>query len=101
MNIIELAKVIRSKNSGPFKITLDVIFKDEKKYNYVKNANVITPELIAKLYQISKDDIIAFTWYEQGRALKVTIPRTIPSGSPGDTDVYGCQQHAPMLNINI
>lgn len=101
INIIDVAKVIRSKNSGPFKLTIDVIFKDEEKYKFAKNSNVITPELIADLYHLSKDQIVAFTWYDQGRALKVTIPRSIPSGSPGDTDVYGCQQHAPMLKIKF
>ena len=31
-NIRELAQVIRSKNSGPFELTLDIIFKDFETY---------------------------------------------------------------------
>ncbi len=101
MNIIDMAKVIRSKNSGPFKITIDVIFKDYDMYNKAKSSGVLTMDLISQLYKISNEKIVAFEWYEQGKALKVTIRRNIPSGSPGDTDVYGCQQHAPMLSIDI
>jgi len=29
------------------------------------------------------------------------MKRIIPSGSPGDTDVYGAQQHGPLLNMEV
>lgn len=40
--LYELAKVIRSKNSGPFKITLDILFDEKSKYEKVKNSGVLT-----------------------------------------------------------
>ena len=42
-----------------------------------------------------------FTEYPAGNAFKATIPRLIPSGDVGDTDVYGAQQHAPLLEVEI
>jgi hypothetical protein len=48
-----IAMVIRSKNAGPFEITLDVIFSSREDYEAVKRANVITRELIAKLYHVA------------------------------------------------
>ena len=39
--------------------------------------------------------------YDVAYAIKITIPRLVPSGDPGDTDVYGAQQHAPLLDIEI
>jgi hypothetical protein len=30
--ITDLAAVIRSKNAGPFELTLDILFKEEKHY---------------------------------------------------------------------
>lgn len=101
MNITEMAKVIRSKNSGPFKLTFDIIFKDRALYNRAKDSNAITTGLVSNLYNISEEKVVALAWYDQGKALKITIRRPIPSGSPGDTDVYGCQQHAPLLGIDI
>ena len=43
--LYDLAQVIRSKNSGPFQTTLDVIFDDEALYQQIKNSGQITPEL--------------------------------------------------------
>ena len=35
MRLYELAKVLRSKNSGPYEITLDILFDDPEKYRRV------------------------------------------------------------------
>jgi len=101
VNIKELAAVIRSKNAGPFELTLDIIFKNKEIYEKVKKTEVINKDLIAKLYGITIDSIIAFKEYDKANAIKITIIRPKVSGDPGDSDVYGCQQHAPLLNIEI
>jgi hypothetical protein len=97
----DLATVIRSKNSGPFELTLDIIFKDKETYKQVIGAKVITPEMIAGLYQISIDKIIAFVEFDPANAIKITMARPMPAGNPGDNDVYGAQQHGPLLGINL
>ncbi|MBC7294459.1 MAG: DUF4387 family protein, partial [Thermoleophilia bacterium] len=33
--------------------------------------------------------------------LKITLVRPLPSGSVGDTDIYGAQQHAPLLGLLV
>jgi len=101
VNIRDLAAVIRSKNSGPFELTLDIIFKDEETYNKVKAAKAITPELIAGLYRVPVRDVIAFVEFDPAQAIKATIVRPRASGDIGETDVYGAQQHAPLLGIEI
>ena len=42
-----------------------------------------------------------FTPYDAAFAFKATLPRLVPSGDFGDTDVYGCQQHAPLLDVDL
>ena len=61
---------------------------------------VLDAPLIARLYDVPEEDVL-FTPYPAGLAFKATIPRKIPAGDIGDTDVYGCQQHAPMLDVDI
>jgi len=34
-------------------------------------------------------------------AIKITVPRAFPSSDPQDNDVYGAQQHAPLLDLQI
>lgn len=101
VSIVELAKVIRSKNSGPFELTLDIIFKDELSYQKAVQSKVINKELICRLYAIKEEDIIDIVEFPQALAIKITIVRRRPSGSLGETDVYGAQQHAPLLKIKI
>lgn len=99
--LFELAKVLRSKNSGPFELTLDVIFDSKEKYDLVKNSGVITKDLVCKLYNIKAEDILCLMFFDPALAFKITIKRPIDSGSIGETDVYGAQQHAPLMGVEI
>ena len=56
--LIDVASVIRSKNSGPYELTFDVIFKDFDMYNKVKAAKAIDEKAFCRLYNIPESDII-------------------------------------------
>ncbi len=96
-----LAKTIRSKNAGVDKITFDVIFTERANYERVKKAAVLTRETIAKLYGIPRERICDFVEFDPANAIKFTIYRLRPSGSPGDPDIFGSQQYAPLLDIDV
>ncbi len=51
--------------------------------------------------RMGTDHNVLFTVYDAGYAFKATLPRRIPSGDLGDTDVYGAQQHAPLIDVMI
>lgn len=97
----DLAKVIRSKNSGPFELTFDVIFNDEEIYQKVKKSGFLTPELFCNLYKIRSDQLVAFVWFDSAIAFKATIIRPHDSGSFGERDTYGAQQAAPLTLLEI
>jgi len=99
-NLVDLASILRSKNAGPLNITFDIIFSDKKIFNRVKNSKVINKKLISKLYKIAEEDILIME-FGVVRAIKITIPRKLTSGDIFDTDIYGCQQHGPLLSIKI
>jgi len=98
--IRDIAKACKSKNAGPFEVTLDVVFDERSMYERVRATGVLGPELFARLYKVRPEDVL-FTEYPAGNAFKATIPRLVPSGDVGDTDVYGAQQHAPLLDVEI
>jgi len=98
--ISEIATVCKSKNAGPFELTIDVVFGSRELYDRVAATGVLGPALIARLYGVSENQVL-FTPYPAGNAFKATIPRRIPSGDVGDTDIYGAQQHAPLLDVDI
>jgi len=98
--ISEIAKVCRSKNAGPFDLTIDVAFDDRAIFEKVKATGVLSAALFAKLYGVKESDVL-FTVYAPGLAFKATLPRLRSSGDIGDTDVYGAQQHAPLLDVEV
>jgi len=98
--IRDIAKVCKSKNAGPFDLTIDVVFEDDATFEKVRATGVLCPALFARLYGVREEDVL-FTPYPAGRAFKATLPRLIVAGDIGDTDVYGAQQHAPLLEIEI
>jgi hypothetical protein len=99
--LTELAAVIRSKNAGPYELTIDVLFKQEQDYLFLKEVNFFTKELFARLYGVGEDKIINVVYFDPAAAVKCTMVRRVVSGSPGDTDIYGAQQHAPLLSLKV
>ena len=97
----DLASTIRSKNAGVNQITFDIIFPDRESYRRVLATEAITRESIAKLYGIPVSRISDFVLFEPANAIKFTLYRLRPSGSPGDWDILGCQQYGPLLDIEI
>jgi hypothetical protein len=97
----EVVAIVRSKNAGPFRLTLDILFSDQGVYERVSRSGLITAESIAALYRIPIEQIVTFVAFDPGRAIKATLVRPVSSGNVGDGDVYGAQQHAPLLDIRI
>lgn len=97
--LIDIASVVRSKNSGPYELTLDIIFKDRADYERAKKSGVITAQLIARLYRVSELDVAGIIPFDPAAAIKITLKRPLVSGDVGETDVYGAQQHAPLLDL--
>ena len=101
MKLRDVAAVIRSKNSGPFELTFDIIFKDGDLFQRVYEAGVITRELFAKLYNLPVENVTAVIGFSPANAIKATLVRPIPSGALGERDVYGAQQHVPLFDVEI
>jgi hypothetical protein len=95
--LFDCADVIRSKNSGPYELTFDIIFKTHEMFEKFRDANIMTKEIFAKMYGINETDITGIIAFTPAKAVKITIVRPIASGDLGECDVYGAQQHAPLL----
>jgi len=99
--LTDLADIIRSKNSGPYELTFDIMFKNFEIFEDVVKSGQINEELVCGLFRITKDKIINIIAFQPAKAIKITIKRPICSGDLGETDVYGAQQHAPLLNLEL
>ncbi len=96
----DLAKLIRSKNAGPFILTFDIMFDDEASYRRVIGAGVITKESFARLYSVPVDDI-TLVHHDAALAIKISMPRPIFQCALADSDTYGGQQYGPLVGLEI
>lgn len=101
MKMKEIASVIRSKNSGPYELTMDLMFPDDATFEKVANANIITKERIAEIYKLPLEHVLSIVVFPKARAIKATIVRPMASGALGERDVYGAQQHAPLMDLEV
>lgn len=101
VKLSELAKTIRSKNAGVDRLTFDIIFLEKNAYERVRNTGALTRESVARLYGIDESRITDFVFFDPAYAIKFSISRNRPSGSPGDSDIFGSQQYAPLLDVEI
>jgi hypothetical protein len=97
----EIAKTIRSKNAGVDKITFDVIFPDRASYGRVRKSGILSREAVCRIFNIDERRITDHVAFDPALAIKFTIARPIPSGSPGDADIFGAQQYGPLLDIEV
>lgn len=97
----EIAKTIRSKNAGVDKITFDVIFPDRTTYDLVRESGVLSRAAVCRIFGIDIAQITDHVEFGPALAIKFTIYRRMPSGSPGDADVFGSQQYGPLLDLEL
>ena len=101
MKLRELADVIRSKNAGPYELTFDIMFKTQEIYEKVVASGSISTASFAAIYKVQEEDIMEIIHFHPAKAIKITIVRPVSSGDLRETDVYGAQQHAPLMDFEV
>ncbi len=101
VKLASLAKTIRSKNAGVDRITFDVIFAHRAEYDLVRRSGALSREAVCRIFGIGPERITDHVAFDPAFAIKFTISRTTPSGSPGDADIFGSQQYGPLLDVEI
>ena len=92
----ELALEVRSKNAGPFWMTLEAFMPDEQTYR-IADA-LITTELISELYHVAPASLQIFRIPDL-HVVKVSFPRPVVQGSLHDRDMHAGQHHVPLANV--
>ena len=104
--INDIAKVLRSKNAGPYEITFDTLFDRKDVYEAIKSSELLAPERIAALYDMDTEQVIWSGFFDQAMAFKATIPRRrrgLPCASGGyfEDDVHGSQMYIPLMELEL
>ncbi|MEI6113739.1 MAG: DUF4387 domain-containing protein [Burkholderiales bacterium] len=97
----QVAKVIRSKNAGPFMTTIDIMFATEREYQDIRDRNIINEDSVTELYGLRKGELVGIFYADLCMSIKVTLISRIPSGDFGNVDIYGAQQYIPFLGLSV
>ena len=100
MKLMDYTKMLRSKNAGSLWLTMDLSFEDKSTLMKLLQSGVLNAATIAKLYDVD-ESMVRIIPYPVVNAIKVTIPRKVPSGALMDDDIYGCQQHMLLANLEV
>jgi hypothetical protein len=96
--IASVARLVRSKNAGPFWITIDIFFDTGADYRVYHRE--ITAARVAAIYRVDEMSVRIFG-IPQLRVTKVSFPRPVTQGGPFDRDVHAGQQHVPLLSVPL
>jgi hypothetical protein len=96
----ELAGLVRSKNAGPFWLTIDIFFPDAATYDRASTSPVTDVDTIAGRCAVDPKGVRVFLLPEL-RAIKISFPRPTIQGTQDDRDMHAGQQYVPLLDIEI
>ncbi|MCL2576279.1 MAG: DUF4387 domain-containing protein [Defluviitaleaceae bacterium] len=99
IKLFDMVDVVRSKNSGPYELTFDILFKDADHFAAFVDKKIMTPAVFAGLYGIDESLVESVIAFPPAKAVKITIIRPMASGDLGEKDIYGAQQHSPLLSF--
>ncbi|UZP35084.1 hypothetical protein NXS19_002900 [Fusarium pseudograminearum] len=71
----DLCRILRSKNAGPYEITIDAMFSSKTNYDKIKASGILSSSKVAKAIGITEEDIIWIGFFDPAMSFKVTIPR--------------------------
>ena len=91
---------VRSKNAGPFWITVDLFFNDEASFRSHAGADAINARAVGELFHVDPAMVKRFVVPELN-IVKLSFPRASPQGGKLERDMHGGQQYVRMLDLDV
>jgi len=96
----EVSQTVRSKNAGPFWITIDIFFGSHASWLRYSNCVALSKAAIGELFDVDPAQVKRFS-LEPLHVLKFSYPRAVPQGGLNERDMHGGQQYARLLNLEL
>jgi hypothetical protein len=96
----EVCRHVRSKNAGPFWVTVDLFFPNEELFRRYRDAPALGPEAFARLYE-TDPALVKRLPVDNLHMIKISFPRAKPQGWMGERDMHAGQQYARLLDVEL
>jgi uncharacterized protein DUF4387 len=91
---------VRSKNAGPFWVTMELFMRDEAGYRAAADAGFLNEDVIARLYGVPAGGVQIFR-IPALNVVKISFPRPVPQGGLRDRDIHAGQHHVPLALLEL
>lgn len=96
----EVCHQIRSKNAGPFWVTVDLFFDGLENYARYKDAPALSAAAMAAAFDVDPAQVKRFAIDALG-VVKVSYPRKTPQGGVVERDMHSGQQYVRLVDTVI
>lgn len=96
----DVCRYVRSKNAGPFWITVDLFFDSETHYARFRDVPALSAEAVASVYGVDPAQVRRYP-VDDLQVLKISFPRQTPQGGAHERDMHGGQQYVRLLDMEI
>ena len=93
-----IAEKVRSKNAGPFWLTIDIFCRNRDAFEKISTA--LTTELVASVFLLDPDKIKRFD-IAALNVVKFSFPRPVVQGSRADRDMHGAAWAVLLEELEI
>jgi hypothetical protein len=98
--VADLSLEVRSKNAGPFWVTLEVFLRDAAGYAIVADPAFLDAPVIARLYGVPAETVQIYR-IAALNVVKISFPRPVVQGSLRDRDIHAGQHHVPLALLAL
>ena len=98
--LAELAHEVRSKNAGPFWVTMELFMRDADGYRIAADESFLNERVIAQLYRVDESTVQMFR-IPSLNVVKISFPRPVSQGSLRDRDMHAGQHHVPLAVLRV
>ena len=91
---------IRSKNAGPFWISVDLFFRDRAEFDRYAGVKELQPENLGPLFGVRPDQVGCYPVPDLA-VLKISYPRRDPQGGMIERDLHGGQQYIRIVDLEL
>ena len=91
---------IRSKQAGPFWVTVDIWFDSSSSFERYKDSSALGPDVFKSLYG-TDPELIKKIEVKDFNLIKISYPRPTPQGGMIERDMHSGQQCMRLLGLEM
>ena len=101
MRLYDCARIIRSKNAGPFAVTIDIFFATPEDFARARGSALLTVPGVATAYGVTEDRVKGVYFDERILGAKVSLVRWSSSDDAFCADLFGAHLHTPLAHAEL